>query len=163
MRRAVFSRAGDKLMPSDLRTSTCGGEKFSELSENPESGKTTLARCLMRLIQPSGGSIVLDGIDISQMLPAALRPHRRRLQVVFQDPFRSLNARMRVRDVIAEGLLNFGIPKKAGLFPRPATCWSAWGSLGTCSCAFRTSSRRSATANLHRPCSGVRPRSADRR
>ena len=45
------------------------------------------------------------------MRARALRPHRRRLQVVFQDPFRSLNARMRVRDVIVEGMLNFGAPK----------------------------------------------------
>jgi peptide/nickel transport system ATP-binding protein len=75
------------------------------------SGKTTLARCILRLIEPSAGSIVLDGIDISRMGEAALRPHRRRLQVVFQDPFRSLNARKRVRDVVAEGMLNFGTPK----------------------------------------------------
>ena len=60
----------------------------------------------------SAGSIVLDGTDISKLRPAALRPHRRRLQVVFQDPFRSLNARMRVRDIIVEGMLNFGTPRQ---------------------------------------------------
>jgi peptide/nickel transport system ATP-binding protein len=97
------------LRPTDLNLRR--GEILGVVGESG-SGKTTLARCLLRLIQPSGGSIVLDGVDISQMSPAALRPHRRRLQVVFQDPFRSLNARMRVRDVIAEGLLNFGTPKR---------------------------------------------------
>lgn len=76
------------------------------------SGKTTLARCITRLVRPSGGSIVLDGVDISGMGEAALRPHRRRLQVVFQDPFRSLNSRKRVRDIVVEGALNFGMPKR---------------------------------------------------
>jgi peptide/nickel transport system ATP-binding protein len=75
------------------------------------SGKTTLARCITRLIRPSQGSIVLDGVDISRLGETALRPHRRRLQVVFQDPFRSLNARKRVRDIVVEGMLNFGTPK----------------------------------------------------
>jgi peptide/nickel transport system ATP-binding protein len=96
------------LRPTDMQLRR--GEILGIVGESG-SGKTTLARCLTRLIQPSAGSIMLDGIDISQMRPSALRPHRRRLQVVFQDPFRSLNARMRVRDIIVEGLLNFGIPK----------------------------------------------------
>jgi peptide/nickel transport system ATP-binding protein len=96
------------LQPTDL--SLRRGEILGIVGESG-SGKTTLARCLTRLMQPSGGSIVLDGIDVSQMSPSAFRPHRRRLQVVFQDPFRSLNARMRVRDIVTEGMLNFGTPK----------------------------------------------------
>lgn len=96
------------LKPTDLELRR--GEIYGVVGESG-SGKTTFARCLTRLIQPSAGSIVLDGTDISQMRPRHLRPHRRRLQVVFQDPFRSLNARMRVRDVIVEGMLNFGIAR----------------------------------------------------
>ncbi|MGQ3212407.1 ABC transporter ATP-binding protein [Shinella sp.] len=98
----------DALRPTDLRLRR--GEIIGIVGESG-SGKTTFARCLTRLIQPSSGSIVLDGTDISRMSTSALRPHRQRLQVVFQDPFRSLNARMRVRDVITEGMLNFGMPK----------------------------------------------------
>ncbi|MCW0983868.1 ABC transporter ATP-binding protein (plasmid) [Agrobacterium tumefaciens] len=101
-------RQVDALKPTDLDLRR--GEIFGVVGESG-SGKTTFARCLTRLIQPSAGSILLDGTDISQMRARALRPHRRRLQVVFQDPFRSLNARMRVRDVIVEGMLNFGAPK----------------------------------------------------
>jgi peptide/nickel transport system ATP-binding protein len=97
------------LKPTDIALKR--GEILGIVGESG-SGKTTLARCLTRLIQPSAGSILLDGTDISKLRPAALRPHRRRLQVVFQDPFRSLNARMRVRDIIVEGMLNFGTPKQ---------------------------------------------------
>ena len=97
------------LKPTDMALTR--GEILGIVGESG-SGKTTLARCLTRLIQPSAGSIVLDGTDISKLRPAALRPHRRRLQVVFQDPFRSLNARMRVRDIIVEGMLNFGTPRQ---------------------------------------------------
>jgi peptide/nickel transport system ATP-binding protein len=76
------------------------------------SGKTTLARCLSRLIEPTGGVIRIGETDISHLSVRALRPHRRRFQIVFQDPFRSLNARMQVRDIISEGMLNFGIPRE---------------------------------------------------
>lgn len=75
------------------------------------SGKTTLARCLARLVEPTSGSTNLLGTDISRLSARQLRPFRKRIQVVFQDPFRSLNARIRVGDAIIEGLLNFGVPR----------------------------------------------------
>lgn len=76
------------------------------------SGKTTLARCLARLIEPTSGTTNLQGTDISRLTASQLRPFRKHIQVVFQDPFRSLNARMRIGDAIIEGLLNFGVPRK---------------------------------------------------
>ncbi|MEI4472298.1 ABC transporter ATP-binding protein [Frigidibacter sp. MR17.24] len=75
------------------------------------SGKTTMARCLSRLIQPTAGRIELEGRDISGLRERALRESRRNLQVVFQDPFRSLNARMKVRDLICEGMINYAVPR----------------------------------------------------
>jgi peptide/nickel transport system ATP-binding protein len=71
------------------------------------SGKSTLARCVSRLIEPTTGKIELGGHDIAGLSRRKLRPFRRRIQIVFQDPYRSLNARLRVGDSIAEGLLNF--------------------------------------------------------
>jgi peptide/nickel transport system ATP-binding protein len=79
------------------------------------SGKSTLARCISRLIEPTTGTIDLGGQDIGSLSRRRLRPFRRRIQLVFQDPYRSLNARLRVGDSIVEGLLNFGIKRAEAL------------------------------------------------
>ena len=78
------------------------------------SGKTTLARCLTRLIEPDGGSVVFDGTDLSTLGGKDLQRMRRRLQVVFQDPFTSLNPRLTVGAAIAEPLRSTASPKEAG-------------------------------------------------
>ena len=67
-------------------------------------GKSTLGRCLMRLHDVSAGRIVLDGIDIAPLSPRQLRPYRRHMQMIFQDPAASLNPRRRVGDLLAEPL-----------------------------------------------------------
>lgn len=76
------------------------------------SGKSTLARCVMRLIDPSDGVIRVDGQQISGLSGRALRPHRHRIQMVFQDPYRSLNPRLTVGDSLIEGPMNFGIGRE---------------------------------------------------
>lgn len=68
------------------------------------SGKSTLGRALVRLLEPSGGVIRFDGTDITHLPEAALRPLRRRFQMIFQDPMSSLNPRHRVGTIIAEPL-----------------------------------------------------------
>ena len=75
------------------------------------SGKTTLARCIARLIEPTGGEIRLGGTDLARMPVRELRPLRRRVQVVFQDPYRSLNPRRSVGEALIEGPLNYGVPR----------------------------------------------------
>ena len=72
------------------------------------SGKSTVARCIMRLIDPSSGRILLDDADIAGLSRGALRPHRQKLQVVFQDPMRSLNPRWTIGESLIEGPLNYG-------------------------------------------------------
>ncbi len=79
------------------------------------SGKSTVARCIVRLVDPSAGEIRLAGTDIATMGAAALRPLRRKVQIVFQDPYRSLNPRRSVGDAIMEGPLNYGLPFDAAL------------------------------------------------
>ena len=71
-------------------------------------GKTTLARLMLRLLKPSRGSIYFAGEDITHLPEQRLRQLRRHIQVVFQDPYSSLNPRLKVRDLIAEPLVNFG-------------------------------------------------------
>jgi len=68
-------------------------------------GKTTLGRTILRLIEPTSGSIIFDGIDVLQQSRAEMRALRRRMQIVFQDPFSSLNPRITVGDAVKEGML----------------------------------------------------------
>lgn len=69
------------------------------------SGKSTLARTVIRLEKPTSGRVLFDGTDISNLTARALRPYRRRVQMVFQDPYASLNPRMRVGDIVGEPLI----------------------------------------------------------
>ena len=71
-------------------------------------GKTTLGRLMLRLLEPTAGRVAFAGQDISHLREPDVRPLRRHLQVVFQDPYSSLNPRLRVRDIIGEPLSNFG-------------------------------------------------------
>lgn len=75
------------------------------------SGKTTVGRTLLRLIEPTGGRILFGGEDITELPKDKLRPYRRRMQIIFQDPFSSLNPRMTVGDIIAEPLIIHGLAK----------------------------------------------------
>ena len=68
------------------------------------SGKTTLGRCILRLIEPSSGSVNLEGTNLLKLNNSKLRAMRKRMQIIFQDPFSSLNPRMRVQNIIAEGI-----------------------------------------------------------
>jgi oligopeptide/dipeptide ABC transporter ATP-binding protein len=74
-------------------------------------GKTTVGRSLLRLVEPSAGSVRFEGQELLTLSPQEMRPLRRSLQMVFQDPLTSLNPRLRVRDIVAEGLEAFGIGK----------------------------------------------------
>jgi peptide/nickel transport system ATP-binding protein len=84
------------------------GETLALVGESG-CGKSTVGRAILRLFDITAGQVVLDGRRIDDLPAATLRPLRRRVQVVFQDPFSSLNPRMRVRDILAEPLRNFGI------------------------------------------------------
>jgi peptide/nickel transport system ATP-binding protein len=87
------------------------GETFSLVGESG-CGKTTLGRSVLRLIEPTAGQITFAGRDITHITPDEFRPLRRKMQIIFQDPFGSLNPRMPVSDIIGEGLLAQGMKER---------------------------------------------------
>ena len=86
------------------------GETLGIVGESG-SGKSTLARCVTRLIESDSGQIFLDGVDLMQLNRNSMRLYRSKIQMVFQDPFASLNPRIKVDDIIAQGPLIQGMSK----------------------------------------------------
>lgn len=84
------------------------------------SGKTTLGRSLLRLVEPMSGSVQLDGIDVLQLDRNKLRPVRRRMQIIFQDPYASLSPRMQIGRIIAEPIRLYSLVNKNGVEDRVA-------------------------------------------
>lgn len=72
-------------------------------------GKTTVGRSMLRLVEPMAGQVLLDGVDLLRLSEKELRPLRQKIQMVFQDPMTSLNPRMRVLEIVAEGIDAFGL------------------------------------------------------
>jgi oligopeptide/dipeptide ABC transporter ATP-binding protein len=81
-------------------------------------GKSTVGKTVLRLVEPTGGRIWLGDTEVTQLDEAAMRPHRRQLQMVFQDPYASLNPRLRAGEIIAEPLDNYGLAPGAERRPR---------------------------------------------
>lgn len=79
------------------------------------SGKSTVARCIMRLTDSNSGEILLDGTDINRLSRRELMPLRHKIQMIFQDPYRSLNPRQRIGESVIEGLINYGVSRKEAL------------------------------------------------
>ena len=105
-----FRKARAVRAASDVNIEVRRGETLGIVGESG-SGKSTVARCIVRLIDPSSGRIMIDDDDIAGLSMGQLRHHRRRVQIVFQDPYRSLNPRRTVGQSIVEGPMNFGTVK----------------------------------------------------
>ena len=104
LRRGAFGRRIGTVRAVDGVTfDVRRGETFGLVGESG-CGKSTLGRTLLRLIEPTSGSVRFDGQELVGMAPADLRRLRRRMQLIFQDPYSSLDPRMRVRDIVGEGL-----------------------------------------------------------
>ncbi|MDA1238120.1 MAG: ABC transporter ATP-binding protein [Proteobacteria bacterium] len=95
----------------DVSLELFGGELVGIVGESG-SGKSTLARCLVRLIDPTSGDITIDGRNISTLSRGSLRPYRSEFQIVFQDPYRSLNPRRTIEQSLIEGPMNFGLSQE---------------------------------------------------
>jgi peptide/nickel transport system ATP-binding protein len=113
VRAGLFSRKSNWVRAVDgVSFEVERGETLSLVGESG-CGKSTVGRAILRLFDITAGQVVLDGQRIDDLSPDRLRGMRRRVQVVFQDPFSSLNPRMRVRDILAEPIRNFGLARSA--------------------------------------------------
>jgi peptide/nickel transport system ATP-binding protein len=99
---------------NDVNLTVHRGETLGIVGESG-SGKSTVARCVARLIDPTSGEIKIGTLDIATMPERLLRPHRKEIQIVFQDPYRSLNPRRTVGASIIEGPVNYGLATSAAM------------------------------------------------
>jgi oligopeptide transport system ATP-binding protein len=118
--RGFFGRvAGHVRAVDDLSFHIARGETLGLVGESG-SGKTTAGRAILRLVEPTAGRVLFDGTDVTKADAKTLRGLRRRMQIVFQDPYASLNPRMRVIDIVGEALEVHGIAKGAAVEKRVA-------------------------------------------
>jgi oligopeptide/dipeptide ABC transporter ATP-binding protein len=111
IRKGLLQRAAGTVYAVDgVSFSIADGETLGLVGESG-CGKSTVGRTILRLIDPTGGSIKLDGRDIASLNKKELRPYRRQMQIIFQDPFSSLDPRMSAGDIVAEPLRVHGIAK----------------------------------------------------
>jgi peptide/nickel transport system ATP-binding protein/oligopeptide transport system ATP-binding protein len=114
-----FSRGGGLFRPAsvvravdDVSFSVETGAMFGLVGESG-SGKSTIARCVLRLIEPTGGDVLFRGENVLTFSTARMRLARRQMQIVFQDPYSSLNPRMRAGDIVEEPLIIHGAGTRA--------------------------------------------------
>jgi peptide/nickel transport system ATP-binding protein len=120
VRNKSLFRAGETVRAvDDVSFAIDRGETFGLVGESG-SGKTTTGRCLIRLIEPTAGSITFQGEDLLAFDAERLRQARRNMQIVFQDPYSSLNPRMRVREIVEEPLVIHGLGSRAERMARVA-------------------------------------------
>src|SRR5690606_17389873 len=102
--KGVFGKADGVRAVDDVSFEIREGETFGLVGESG-SGKTTTGRCILRLIEPTSGEIRFNGEDVLAFPKKRLREMRRQMQIIFQDPYSSLNPRMRVGEIVEEPLV----------------------------------------------------------
>jgi peptide/nickel transport system ATP-binding protein len=111
---ALALRRQSTVAIEDVALSVRRGETVAVVGESG-SGKSTMARCVCRLVEPSGGAIEIDGIDVAARARLPSRNHHQLVQIVFQDPNRSLDPRWTIRRSMLEGMLNLGLSRASAL------------------------------------------------
>ncbi len=112
--RSFFGKPREVHAAQDVTLTLRKGRTLGIVGESG-SGKSTVARCIVRLIDPTSGGIRLAGREISDLSRHTLQPHRKKIQIVFQDPYRSLNPRITVGESIAEGPINYGAKRSVAM------------------------------------------------
>jgi ABC-type microcin C transport system duplicated ATPase subunit YejF len=112
--RSFLGKAREVAAAKDVTLTLRKGRTLGIVGESG-SGKSTVARCIVRLIDPTSGGVRLAGREISELSRRLLQPHRKKIQIIFQDPYRSLNPRITVGETIAEGPINYGMPRAEAL------------------------------------------------
>jgi len=111
IRGGIFSRVVANVKAvEDVSFAVKRGEVVGLVGESG-SGKTTVGRSILRLIEPTSGEVKFDGVDITKVNKATMREYRKRMQIIFQDPFASLNPRMSVGDIIGEAMTIHNLAK----------------------------------------------------
>ena len=114
VRRGVLQRVAGQVKAVDGVTfSIQAGETLCLVGESG-CGKSTVGKAILRLLEPTEGKIWLGGTDVTQLNEDQMRAHRRHVQMVFQDPYSSLNPRMRVGQIVGEPLENYGLAEGTG-------------------------------------------------
>jgi len=103
-KNALFGKKTAVRAVDDVSFTIARGETFGLVGESG-SGKTTTGRCILRLTEPTSGEVIFDGRDVLALSRTEMRAARRQMQIVFQDPFSSLNPRMRAADIVEEPLV----------------------------------------------------------
>lgn len=111
-KKGLFGKATAVRAVDDVSFTIERGETFGLVGESG-SGKTTTGRCILRLIEPTSGEVIFDGRDVLALSRTEMRAARRQMQIVFQDPYSSLNPRMRVSDIVEEPLIIHKLGSKA--------------------------------------------------
>ena len=113
LRKGVFGRTYDYIKSvNDVSFDVYPGETLGLVGESG-CGKTTLGRSILRLVEPTSGNVIFEGRDITKLNNKELREYRKQAQIIFQDPYSSLNPRICIGDAIAEPMMVHGIEKDA--------------------------------------------------
>ena len=125
-KQGLFQKPSVVKAVDDVSFTIDEGEMFGLVGESG-SGKSTTGRCILRLIEPTAGDVLFKGENVAQFSRSRMRLARRDMQIIFQDPYSSLNPRMRVGDIVEEPLVIHGLGKKDERLARVAELFELVG------------------------------------